>query len=578
MQKYFQTTWRLWVLLKPFHRLLYLQLFLIVCIQLLNVLSTVLLAQSINKIVEKQFDIAAYLVVTYTLITFFKTQVTYFKEKDSIKKITFSIQQYLQEYSLKKVLHLNVSQYLEDHSAIKLQVITRGEDAIQNIISTIFLSLFPTLTQIIFSVLAIGWYSLPVALVTTFVLVVMLLWSNRFTTFHRPYVKKNIELWDEQRKTRVESFQHLNIIKTFGVEDEYIVKYLKGREEIIEHSVLTRNLQNAHSTRRWGMFSVGNMISRLVLVYQAYLGKILVGDIYAVWSWISDANNNLFNVIQAMRQILLNFVELEKYLNIIDKKPEFDEGGVKNFENGDIIFENVNFKYPKSNTLVIKNLNIKIPNGKKVAFVGFSGSGKSTIIKLLLRIYDWTSGDIKIAGKSLREIDAKTLRQKIGYVEQHVDLFDASVKENILFGVLNLKESDEKILEVAHKARIDQFFDRLGEKGLETIIGERGVKLSGGERQRIGIARALIKDPDILIFDEATASLDTENEKYIQEAIDESSKGRTTIIVAHRLSTIQNSDIIFVMEKGEIVGVGKHEDLLQNCKEYQRLVYVQNDN
>jgi ABC-type multidrug transport system fused ATPase/permease subunit len=224
-------------------------------------------------------------------------------------------------------------------------------------------------------------------------------------------------------------------------------------------------------------------------------------------------------------------------------------------------------------------MSIKIPQGQKVAFVGFSGSGKSTIIKLLLRIYDWNKGDIKIGENSLRDIDAKTLRQRIGYVEQHVDLFDASVRENILFGVLNKKSKnkvdEEELLDVVHKSRIDQFFDRLGEKGLDTLIGERGVKLSGGERQRIGIARALIKNPDILIFDEATASLDTENEKYIQEAIDESSIGRTTIIIAHRLSTVQNSDLIYVMEKGEVVGVGNHDSLLKTSPEYLRLVNAQ---
>jgi ABC-type multidrug transport system fused ATPase/permease subunit len=243
------------------------------------------------------------------------------------------------------------------------------------------------------------------------------------------------------------------------------------------------------------------------------------------------------------------------------------------------IFEFYTFKNPKADAPVVKNLNLTIPQGKKIAFVGFSGSGKSTIIKLLLRIYDWQKGDIKIGKKSLREIDAKILRQRIGYVEQHIDLFDTSVRENILFGVLDKrgqeKISEEKLMEIIKRARIDQFFERLGNTGLDTIIGERGVKLSGGERQRIGIARALAKNPDILIFDEATASLDTENEKYIQEAIDESSKGRTTIIIAHRLSTVQNSDIIFVMDKGKLVGTGKHTDLLENCQEYQRLIYAQ---
>jgi ABC-type multidrug transport system fused ATPase/permease subunit len=302
---------------------------------------------------------------------------------------------------------------------------------------------------------------------------------------------------------------------------------------------------------------------------------MLVGNIYAVWTWLNDIFSNIRTLTQALRNIPLRFVELEKYLDIIDKNPEFEENGKENFKNGNITFENVSFKYPKGEDAVIEDLNIEIPEGKKVAFVGFSGSGKSTIIKLLLRVYDWKDGNIKIGGISLRDMDAKKLRKNIGYVEQHVDLFDSTIKENILFGLEDKNVKKEHLEEVVHKARIDQFFHRLGEKGLETMIGERGVKLSGGERQRIGIARALIKNPEVLIFDEATASLDTENEKYIQEAIDESSKGRTTIIIAHRLSTVQNADIIFVMDKGKIVGEGTHNELKENCEEYQRLIKAQ---
>jgi ABC-type multidrug transport system fused ATPase/permease subunit len=221
-------------------------------------------------------------------------------------------------------------------------------------------------------------------------------------------------------------------------------------------------------------------------------------------------------------------------------------------------------------------MSITIPAGKKVAFVGHSGSGKSTIIKLLLRMYDWNTGDIKIGGVSLKDMSAKSLREHVGYVEQHVDLFDASIKDNILLGVKKETGISASDLEsVAHKSRIDQFYHRLGADKFDTQIGERGVKLSGGERQRVGIARALIKNPEVLIFDEATSALDTENEKYIKEAIDEASIGRTSIVVAHRLSTIQDADIIFVMDKGHMVGSGTHESLQETCKEYQALIAAQ---
>jgi ATP-binding cassette subfamily B protein AbcA/BmrA len=169
---------------------------------------------------------------------------------------------------------------------------------------------------------------------------------------------------------------------------------------------------------------------------------------------------------------------------------------------------------------------------------------------------------------------AHHLREHIGYVEQHVDLLDDTVLENILIGVPTNKrhEAEKKIDEIAKLTRIDQFYARLGEKKFTTIVGERGIKLSGGERQRIGIARAIIKNPEILIFDEATSSLDTENEKYVMEAIDNVSKGKTTIIIAHRLSTIRNADKIIVMDKGKLVGQGTHDELLATNDVYKNLV------
>ena len=192
-------------------------------------------------------------------------------------------------------------------------------------------------------------------------------------------------------------------------------------------------------------------------------------------------------------------------------------------------------------------------------------------------------------------MSANSLREHIGYVEQHVDLFDDTIKENILFGVKDInklknlsghtrskrdvkiteEEINNAVEEIARKARIDQFYHRLGEKKFETMIGERGIKLSGGERQRVGIARALIKDPAILIFDEATSALDAENEKFIKEAIEEASVGRTTIIIAHRLSTVRDVDEIFMMKNGKILASGNHETLLKTCKEYKELVEEQ---
>jgi len=578
MKKYIITTYRLWKLLKPFHNQFYLQLFFIVIIQLIVIFGTVMLSKSINSLVDKNFVLAGYFVLAYTLLQFSRSALNYIKETFNNKKVAFAIQQYLQEYSLKRIFSLNASQYVEDHSAIRLQVIGRGENAIENIITTILFNIIPTVTQVLFALIAIAYYNYIVAIISFVALSIAIFWTNKFSNFHRPFIKKNIDHWDIQKKIRTEGFQHLSLVKITGVESGYLKKYLKNRASIITHSIDTRQLSNKHGTKRSFFFSSANTVSRLYVIYLAFQQKLLIGDIYALWTWISEVNSNIFNVVQAMRSLPINFVELDKYLAVIDKEPLFDESGLKKIPSGDIVFKNLTFKYPKGEQNALSKISLTIPKGKKVGFVGFSGSGKTTITRLLLRIYDYTSGDISIGGKSLKDLDAKAFRKSIGYVEQHVDLFDASIKENILLGIESGKVEEKKIQEIAKLSRITEFYNRLGEKGLETVIGEKGIKLSGGERQRIGIARAVIKDPEILIFDEATASLDNENEKFIQEAIDATTKDRTTIVIAHRLSTVKNSDIIFVMDKGVLVDSGTHEELAESSEVYRRLLAAEHRN
>jgi ABC-type multidrug transport system fused ATPase/permease subunit len=314
----------------------------------------------------------------------------------------------------------------------------------------------------------------------------------------------------------------------------------------------------------------------MFLVFFALKNTITIGAVYAVWSWLTDAYGTIGTLMQNMRQLPLRFVELDKYLEIIDTAPLFDERGVASVDSisKDISIRNVSFKYPQGEHPLFTNLTLTIPAQKITAFVGESGSGKSTITKLLMRSYDYQSGSIMFGDTELRNIDAQELRRHIGYVEQHVDLFDETVRENILLGVdeQHRAAAEQRLDDVARHARIDQFFHRLGEKKFDTVLGERGIKLSGGERQRIGIARAIIKNPEILIFDEATSSLDAENESKVMEAINDVSRDKTTIIIAHRLSTVRNADKIIVMDKGQVVGEGTHEELLATNTVYKNLV------
>jgi ABC-type multidrug transport system fused ATPase/permease subunit len=540
-------------------------------VQAIAIWQTWLIAQILNHLIQASYQNALETVGILSLSVICRMTLSHISEMNNLKNLSYNIQQFLEEYSLKNIFNLNISQYTEDHSAVKMEVINRGENATEQIINTYVLNLIPTATQIIFSLLAISYYSPLISLLTLVTLSMTIYWTNSFSKWHRPLVRKNIDNWDEQRKVRTEAFQNLTLIKNNGTEDFYLDKYLENRQSYIAYAIDTFTYRFNHDTKRWGFLMASRIASMVLIILQISKGALAVGNIYAIWSWLGDVYSNIFNIVQAMRQLPIQYVELEKYLKIIDKQPDFVEKGKLNFKAGNITFTDLSFEYPKFDKPALKNLNLTIPQGKKVAFVGVSGSGKSTIIKLLLRMYDYNQGSIKIGSEELKDINASNLRHHIGYVEQHVDLFDTSIRENIIFDLADKKASDEELKDVLEKARIDQFYHRL-DKGLDTLIGERGVKLSGGERQRIGIERALIKNPEILIFDEATASLDTENEKYIQEAIDEASRGRTSIIIAHRLSTVQNADVIFVMHLGELVGTGTHVELLQNNSYYQNLI------
>ena len=261
-----------------------------------------------------------------------------------------------------------------------------------------------------------------------------------------------------------------------------------------------------------------------------------------------------------------------RIINLKNTSPTIDNGTEK-LESFDekIQISNLNFEYVK-NFPVLNNISIDIAKGQTTAIVGSTGSGKSTLIKLILRLYDSTSGEIKFDGKNIRDLELDSLRNKIGLVSQDIFLFEGTVFENIAYG--NLDANDEEVWEAARLSESDKFINQLPNKE-NTIVGERGQKLSGGQRQRISIARAILKNPEILILDEATSSVDNETEAAIQRSLDILKKDRTVIVIAHRLSTVRNADIIYVLENGSVVESGNHESLLDIDGVYSKLWSVQ---
>ena len=268
----------------------------------------------------------------------------------------------------------------------------------------------------------------------------------------------------------------------------------------------------------------------------------------------------------------------ERVFNILDSKPDInDKPDAKEIESfsEEIRFDNVSFDYGEESAPVLKNVSFSISKGSVVALVGTSGAGKSTIADLIPRFYDTTSGYVKIDGEDIREIKLESLRRMMGIVSQEIILFNDTVKQNIAYGQEEIKDSN--IISAAKAANAMGFIEDLP-NGLDTIIGERGVKISGGQKQRLSIARAIIKNPPLLILDEATSSLDTESEKLVQEAIEKLMKDRTVLVIAHRLSTVKNADNIIVLEQGKIIEKGNHVELIDKKGKYSELYAVQFQN
>ncbi|MDP8267314.1 MAG: ABC transporter ATP-binding protein [Candidatus Tenebribacter davisii] len=310
----------------------------------------------------------------------------------------------------------------------------------------------------------------------------------------------------------------------------------------------------------------------VILIYQ---GKIDVIDLLAFTLYVNFILRPIERLVHFTEQFQQGSAAFERFIEIMDIEPDIKDiknalslSNVKGFIN----IENITFKYRYSDEWVLQNINMLIPAGKTIALVGESGAGKSTIASLIPHFYEAQHGSISIDGHDIMEITQRSLRKNIGIVQQNVFLFDTTIRENILYG--NPAASEEEVIEAAKKANILDFILSLT-NGFDTLTGERGVKLSGGQKQRISIARAFLKNPPILIFDEATSSLDTESEAYIQKAMEELSQNRTTVIIAHRLSTVKNADLLYVLNKGKIIEQGTHQELLDK-REYYYNLYSKN--
>jgi subfamily B ATP-binding cassette protein MsbA len=371
-----------------------------------------------------------------------------------------------------------------------------------------------------------------------------------------------------------ETLTGLNIIKIFNAEENFIKKFNSSLNNFFKFSNKLLNRQNIASpvSEFLGIVVIGCLLW--------YGGKmVLINDSLNATTFISFMAL-AYNILTPAKSISKSFYSLkkgdaaaERVIEILESKNAIEDTPYSTKINefkSEINFKNIHFSY--SRNFYLKDFSLEIKKGKSIALVGSSGSGKTTLVNLINRFYDTDSGKILIDNIEIKNINLKSLRSLIGMVTQESILFNDTIKNNILIG--DPTASEETIIKAAKIANAHDFIDSLPEKYL-TNIGDGGNKLSGGQKQRLAIARAIIKNPPILILDEATSSLDSESEKSVQIALKNVMKNRTSIIIAHRLSTISNVDKIIVMEKGEIIETGTHKELLNTDSNYKKLVEIQ---
>lgn len=371
-----------------------------------------------------------------------------------------------------------------------------------------------------------------------------------------------------------ETMSGLRIVKAFNVEKMFANKFEASNNRFYKYSNSLLNRQNLASplSELLGIIVIG-----VLLVYGGYLvfvdktmdASFFVGYITLAYNILTPAKAIAKASYSVKRgngaaNRILEFLETANSIVEIDNPIE------KESFNNQITIENISFKY--EDNLVLKNFSLTVPKGKTVALVGQSGSGKSTIANLITRFYDVNEGEIKIDGENIKNLSKKSLRGLMGLVNQDSILFNDTVANNLKIG--KEKATEEEIMEALEIANAWEFVKDLP-NGIDTNIGDSGGKLSGGQKQRLSIARAVLKNPPIMILDEATSALDTESERLVQDALENMMKNRTSIVIAHRLSTIQNADAIIVMQKGEIVEQGKHQELLDKKGVYNNLVKMQ---
>ncbi|MGA1846133.1 ABC transporter ATP-binding protein [Deferribacter abyssi] len=523
----------------------------------------------INKDREKLIYMPIIIIAIYLIKGTFRFLQNYLMRKTG-QKVVEAIRNDLYD----KIVMLPLKFFSQSSTGVLMSRITNDVNLMQSSIPS-----FVTGIRECFSILglaAVVLYQDPyLGTFALFVLPIIVLPIVKIGKKIKKYSKKGQHKMGDLSSVLQETFSGIKVVKAFVMEEREKEKFKKHNATFVKYEI-KRMIYNEISSP---LMEIIGAIGIALVVYYGGL-KVINGEstpgtffsfmaaiamMYDPFKRINSANNAVQAAIGAAERV---FEVMDTHNEILEKDGTLECDA----RNKIIEFKNVCFKYENNERYVLENINLKVEPGTTVALVGSSGAGKSTFVNLIPRFYDVTDGAIYIGGTDIREFKVYSLRKNIGIVSQEPFLFNDTIKNNIAYGAGNIMEED--IINAAKAAYAHDFITELP-NGYDTVIGERGVRLSGGQRQRITIARALIKNPPILILDEATSALDTEAEKIVQKALENLMKGRTSFVIAHRLSTILNADIIVVLKDGKIEATGTHTELLEKSPTYKKLYRMQ---
>lgn len=564
----------------------------ILLISLIDALGTWFLS-SVFDIIQSHSGEGAYLGACLGLVALSagavlaRILISRFQGNLEIRELDIKASNHLNHFSISKYFGFSNGQHINEHSGVKQSIITSGFQSVQSQIQMFVYVLFPALTSFVVSMAMLFWINLYLGVGAFLVSGAFIFAVWRFNLFLGPRLRGVRDARNQTARTISELYRFVSLIKNEGGEAKSLVELDKVQEEhqrSYEGTWIRGNNLLTLIRVATALFRYGALLFAVVLLFR---GQIGAGAIFLVFTWSQNFVQSLWTITDMQKQFMTDKMNIEKYFELLEIKSDITQIDQPQLPGtgGEIEFQSVSFGYPQrkkthgdhqpstGGEMVLDSLSFSIKGGEKVAFVGESGSGKSTIANLIRRAFDPQIGQILVGGQPLKDLDLGAFLKTIGSVDQQVNLFDRSIRDNIMYGTAE-GLTEEQIKNIALLCSIDGFYAKL-EHGLDTLVGEGGSKLSGGEKQRIGIARALAKTPQILIFDEATSALDTISERLVQKSIDLVSVGKTCIIIAHRLSTVKGCDKIFVLKGGKLVGQGSHLELLRDCPYYLQLVQHQ---